>query len=67
MTGTRQPVPVIAVVMDDRPLPVHLRETLARRDDAFWAAYVRRPFTWQRYLNWWVARRWVIPRDIRRQ
>jgi hypothetical protein len=40
---------------------------VARADDAFWAAFIRRPFSWQQYTTWWVARRWVIPRDIRKE
>lgn len=44
-----------------------LRESVARMDDAYWARYVMRPFTWQRYINWWIARRWVRPRDIRKE
>jgi hypothetical protein len=35
--------------------------------DAYWASFVRRPFTWQRFACWWAARRWVEPRDVRRQ
>lgn len=38
----------------------------ARSADAHWSWYVRQPFSWQRYVNWWVSRRWLIPRDIRR-
>lgn len=35
----------------------------SRWDDGFWARHVRLPFTWQRYINWWAARRYVMPRD----
>lgn len=42
--------------------------TTAFMDDIYWARQVyAKPFTWQRYLNWWVARRWLIPRDVRRR
>jgi len=37
----------------------------ARLDDAIWAARIRGPFSWQGYVDWWAARRWVRPRDIR--
>ncbi len=42
--------------------------TLARLDDAYWSRYVTvEPFTWQRFTHWWVARRYIQPRDIRRR
>lgn len=44
-----------------------LADSLARRDDADWAWLVAQPYTPQRFLNWWVARRWVVPRDVRRR
>lgn len=62
----RQPVPVLAV-LGDGDEEEELAEHLARVDDAYWAEYVRRPFAWQRLTNWWLARRWVVPRDIRRR
>ncbi len=40
---------------------------VARYDDAYWARVARRPTSPQRFLNWWIARRWVMPRDIRRR
>jgi hypothetical protein len=65
-----EPTPVIAVITEefgDRDTFAEaLREDRARRDDAYWNLFVRQPFTWQRFLNWWVARRWVRPRDIRK-
>lgn len=57
---------VAFAVTDDADLQVALDDSRARQDDAWWAAYVRAPYTPQRFLNWWVARRWVVPRDIRR-
>lgn len=39
---------------------------LSRWDDAMWSRMLRQPFSWQLFLNWWVARRWLIPRDVRR-
>lgn len=41
-------------------------ESLALQDDAFWSYMaVMAPFSWQLFLNWWVARRYVQPRDVR--
>lgn len=56
-----------AVTSDDGDFQRALDDSRSRQDDAWWAAYIRAPFTPQRYLNWWVARRWVIPRDIRKE
>ena len=43
-------------------------EALSRMDDRVWSFVAfRAPFTWQRFLNWWVARRYVMPRDVRRR
>lgn len=44
-----------------------LDEATARADDALWMRYVKGQFSWQRFINWWVSRRWVMPRDVRRQ
>jgi hypothetical protein len=43
-------------------------ESTAMMDDGFWA-YVafRLSFSWQWYLNWWAARRYVEPRDQTRR
>lgn len=35
----------------------------SRWDDGFWARQCRLPFTWQRFTDWWAARRYVMPRD----
>lgn len=43
-------------------------ESTAVMDDAFWSyVALKAPFSWQWYLNWWVARRYVQPRDPRRR
>lgn len=63
---TSYPARVIAVVGDDLS-ERNLAEDLARWDDAYWLRVANGPFSWQRFTNWWVARRWVIPRDIRKQ
>lgn len=57
---------VIAVATDIDDLEEALDDSRARQDDAWWARYTRLPYSPQRFLNWWIARRWVIPRDIRR-
>lgn len=66
--GLFRMTPVLAVLhLDDDDLQRGLDESRARLDDAYWAAFVRRPFTWQRFLTWWVARRWIRPRDVTRE
>lgn len=64
-----QPVPVLAVIAVDDPANEQkaVDDFTARRDDAYWTIHVRKPFTWQRFTNWWVARRWVRPRDITKE
>lgn len=61
--------PVLAAIMieHDDELPVALDDATARRDDAFWARYVKAPVTPRRFVRWWIARRWVIPRDPRKE
>jgi len=44
-----------------------IAESTAYTDDLFWAYHVARPFTWQRYIDWWAARRWLLPRDVTRR
>lgn len=68
---TRQPVPVLGIIwteleLDAREYEHQLGLTTSKMDDAYWARFVRQPFTWQRFTIWWVARRWIRPRDIRR-
>lgn len=37
-------------------------------DDIYWARQAwGKPFTWQRFTDWWAARRYVVPRDVRRR
>lgn len=64
-----QPVPVEAVIAVEHPAFEQraVDDFTAKRDDAFWAMQLKLPFTWQRFLNWWVARRWVRPRDITKE
>lgn len=44
-------------------------ESLARWDDAMWSRFVFGPvpFRWQTFILWWIARRYVIPRDPTRR
>lgn len=61
MTGV-----IASITSDTSDFEAALADSRARQDDAWWARYVRLPYTPQRFTNWWVARRWIIPRDIRR-
>ena len=61
---TRQPVPVMALQAEtSEGLLESIDEVRGRLDDAYWARYMRRPFSWPRFYTWWIARRWVIPRN----
>lgn len=40
---------------------------VAHMATAYWRAALKRPFSWQGFTNWWVSRRWVIPRDPRKE
>lgn len=59
---------VIAVTHDEDgdDFEASVEDSRAHQDDAWWARYVRGAYSPQRFLNWWIARRWVVPRDIRR-
>jgi hypothetical protein len=58
---------VYAVVdADTADFQAAIDNSISRQQDAYWAHYIRLPYTPQRFINWWVARRWIIPRDIRR-
>ena len=63
------PAPVLAhtLVEDGFMMELGLDDSAARADDAFWARVVRRWHGWQAVTDWWVARRWVKPRDITRE
>ena len=43
-----------------------LDDAVARLWDAHWAARVTAPFSWDLFTEWWAARRWVEPRDVRK-
>lgn len=66
--GVSRPTPVIALISveDGEDFAAALADSTARNDDAYWRHFIALPFTWQRFTNWWVARRWVRPRDIRK-
>lgn len=51
--------------LDD--MPAIIEDQTAEMDDAYWRVFVVKTFTWLRFWNWWVARRWVEPRDIRKR
>ena len=64
MSGRTDLVPVETVLLVEEPeeIQMAMEENVARWDDAYWASRLRLPFTWPRFLEWWVARRWVAPR-----
>ena len=67
--GALRPLtPVLfSVTSDEEDLGEALMDSRARQDDAYWARLVRGRFSWRRYTSWWLARRWVVPRDVRRR
>ena len=69
-TGVSHLVPVAGVFYAEREedtIP-SADDNLARLDDAYWSSQVRAtPFTWQAFTDWWIARRWIIPRDITKE
>lgn len=45
-----------------------LDQDMSYRDDAHWARHAARfPVSPQGFLNWWVSRRWIRPRDITKE
>jgi hypothetical protein len=63
-----QPVPVIVVLTGDEDLQDGIDDFTARADDAYWHRFARAPqFSWRRFTSWWIARRWIVPRDPRRR
>jgi hypothetical protein len=63
------PTPVISVTQVEFPSQFEWAhgEFLDRAEDAYWARFVTKPFTWARFYAWWVARRFISPRDIRKR
>lgn len=65
----RRPVffPVVFDIYPEREedFARELGDSVARRDDAYWSFVShRRRFSWPAFYRWWVARRWVMPRDV---
>lgn len=44
-----------------------LEDFSATLDDIYWARFVREWHGWRGVSRWWIARRWVRPRDVRRE
>jgi len=63
------PTPIIAVISVEHAgkLEEGIADVQAKLDDVFWTKFIALPFSWPRFHTWWVARRWVIPRDIRKE
>ncbi len=41
-------------------------EEVSRIQDRWWSYVVTQaPFSWHLFLSWWIARRWIVPRDVR--
>ena len=51
----------------DEDVPASLDASLSRLEDSYWSAIAFGRYNPQRFLNWWIARRWIIPRDIRKE
>ena len=66
--GVTYPAPTIAVITGDQEdMTEALYDSVARRDDAYWLRFVRHRFSWTRFMYWWVARRWIVQRDVRKR
>lgn len=61
--------PVLSVALpDDVDGDADWEYFAAMVDDHQWSWWLfRARFTWQVFTNWWVARRYVMPRDVRRR
>ena len=51
----------------EEDVQVEIDDADTRMDDAVWARRLRLPFTWQRWYSWFVCRRWLEPRDVRKR
>ena len=36
-------------------------------EDAYWWSFVTGAFSWSRFMQWWIERRWLVPRDVRKR
>lgn len=61
--------PVLAVGLSDDPDGgIDWDQLVAMVDDRNWSYLVTRaPFSWQLFTMWWVARRYIEPRDVRKR
>lgn len=71
MSDLQPMMPVVGVIGVEYPEQVDasLADWRAKADDAYWESVVHGalPFSWQLYTEWWVARRWITPRDPRKE
>lgn len=58
---------MIALSLDEYDFNRGIENSMSYFDDLKWSWYVMGPFTWQRFIDWWVARHAVQPRDVRRR
>jgi len=57
----------IVVVSEDEDFQQELEAAQSRWDDLVWSRRVMRDrFAWQGFFEWWSARRWIRPRDVRK-
>jgi len=56
---------LIALPDDDEEIGPALDDAVARLWDAHWLAACRGPFSWMLFTEWWIARRWLLPRGAR--
>lgn len=62
------PVDTVILAEDVRDVPAEVERSISEQDDRYWSAVImRRPFSWQGFLEWWIARRWLEPRDVTRR
>lgn len=67
--GYRGPV-LAAALTDHLEGYVSWDDQLAMIDDRIWSRLVfstRHPFSWGTFTLWWIARRYLVPRDIRKR
>jgi hypothetical protein len=57
---------ILPIFAETGELQEALDDAQSAYDDRAWSLHVFRAFSWQGFLNWWTARRWVKPRDIRK-
>ena len=62
------PTPVIVAMTDSfSSFAQSLEQGTAQMDDLYWWSVAYGPFSWRMFYQWWIARRWVMPRDVRKQ